>query len=342
MFITGIIAIHAPASALNNGEAEDIGSAVKKIRVQRDEYPYVSSQSGRYWLRETWRQTDATWQPSPIYRGKGRQQAYTAGDPLTYWDDDLFGYMRAEKGEKRGRGKGEAEAAPEDGEKGEGTLTRIAPFRLATLIASAPAEIVDDFGVMARDAGNPVLHGHEFYRATLVGGFSIDLSAVGTFTTLDRSGYRNLGRDGMARAQAAGLEALDGGAAYRLPFEERARRVASLLRAFGRLQGGAKQTLHYTDVSPAFVCMAVLSSGGNPFLNLFAPQPAPALHLGALDEALTVFADDYASPVVVGLRQGFMDSAYATLAERSLTVVHPRQAFDALADALPQHPEWFA
>lgn len=322
-FLTGIFAIHAPASALNNGAGEDIKAIVKTIRVQQREYPYVSAQAVRYWLRDTLRRHDPEWQASPIYRGKGKQQAYTEGDPIRYWDDDLFGYMRAEKG---------------------ASFTRIAPFRVGTLVAVAPTEIVEDFGVMARMSGDPVLHNHEFYRTTLVGTFSLDLGAVGTFINQDRAGYRNLGTEQIAQAEALelsqGAEGVVEGHVYRLPIEMRLARVASLLRAFARLEGGAKQTLHHTDVSPAFVAMAVLRGGNNPFMFLLAPTAQPSLHLAALDEALTAYRDDLESPLYVGLRQGFMDTAYAPLAERQVKVVHPRQAFEAVTHAFWTHPEW--
>jgi CRISPR-associated protein Cst2 len=320
-FLTGTYAIHAPAAALNNGEGEDIKATVKAIRVQQREYPYVSAQAVRYWLRETLRRYDPDWRASPIYRGKGKQQAFTEGDPVTYWDDDLLGYMRAEK---------------------SASLTRISPFRTGTLVSAAPAEIVTDFGVMARMSGDPVLHEHEFYRATLVGAFSLDLSAVGTFSYRERSGYRNLSDEQRAQAEQLGLEHMPDLEAYRLPLQERIQRVASLLRAFARLEGGAKQTLHLTDVSPAFVCMAVLRSGNNPFMHVLAPTPTPALHDAALDEALAVYRDDFQSPVTVGLRQGFMDSAYPVLGERNIRVAHPRQVIDEFVYGLWSHPEWFA
>ncbi|MCC7209684.1 MAG: type I-B CRISPR-associated protein Cas7/Cst2/DevR [Anaerolineae bacterium] len=319
-FLTGVYAINAPASALNNGEGEEIKATVKAIRVQQREYPYVSAQAVRFWLRETLRRYDTDWKASPVYRGKGnRQQAYTEGDPITFWDDDLFGYMRAEKG---------------------ASLTRVAPFRTSTLVAAAPAEIVEDFGVMARMPGDPVLHAHEFYRATLVGAFSLDLSAVGTFTNQDRAGFRNLSDEQQAYAAEHELERLPEHETYRLPIEARLARIASLLRAFGRLEGGAKQTLHCTDVSPSFVAMAVLRGGNNPFMHLIAPTPQPSLNAQALDEALTAYQDDLYSPLFVGLRQGFMDSAYASLTERGIAVIHPRQAFEAAIHALWQHPEW--
>ena len=333
-FITGLYAIHASAAALNNSRGEDNVAQVKTIKSDRREYPYVSAQAVRYWLRGTLAALDPQIPLAPVMRGKGKkQQAFTEGNPLRYWDDDLFGYMRAERAD-----------SGEDKEKkgGDATVTRIAPLRTSTLISAAPVEVVRDFGVMARAEGYSVVFEHEFYRAPLVGQFSIDLSAVGTFTYRDKAGYRNLDKALIEEAQRMGLEHLPERSAYRLPAAERQARVAAVLRAFGRLQGGAKQALHYTDTTPAFVCAAVLRGGNNPFAYLLAPQQEPALHAAAFDEALQVFAEDFASPVYVGLRQGFMDSAYDVFRARGLEPMHPRTAFEALAHDVTLHSEWFA
>jgi CRISPR-associated protein Cst2 len=327
-FITGVYAIHASAAALNNSRGENNVGRVKAIPSGRYEYPYVSAQAVRYWLRATLAELAPDVPLSPVLHGKsGRQQAFTEGNPLRYWDDDLFGYMRAERGE--------------DKEKGD-ALTRIAPLRTSTLVSAAPTEIVSDFGVMARAEGHSIMFEHEFYRAVLVGQFSIDLSAVGTFTYRDKAGYRNLGKALIAEAEARGLEHLPDISAYRLPLAERQQRVAVILQALGRLHGGAKQALHYTDTTPAFVCAAVLRGGNNPFAYLIDSQPQPALHVAALDEALQVYADDFQSPLYLGLRQGFMDSAYPVFEARALPVMHPRAALDQLALDVEAHGEWFA
>lgn len=329
-FITGLMLIDAPASALNDGQGEDTKAKVKSIYVRgQGYYPYVSAQSFRYWLRSTMQKYFPGLPTSPVYTaGAGKkQQAFTKGDPINYWDDDLLGYMRAEKSE---------------------TVTRVSPLRTGTLVSVAPVQIVDDFGVMARaekvegDKEGVLLHGHEFYRATLQLPFSLDLASAGTFTEVRRTGYQNLGQETKAEAQRLNL-AFDANAhAYRLDVGERTNRIQSLLTALGRIEGGAKQTLHYTDVSPAFVIAAVTRGGNNMFGRTVAVRSdnQPILHKAALAQALQVFAGDILSPVFVGRSEGFMDDASSTLAEFGLTAVHPREALDALAVAIGEHPEW--
>ncbi len=330
-FITGLLLIDAPASALNMGEGKDITAQVKTIVSDGLSYPYASAQAYRRWLRDTL-ERDPNWRESVVTTaGAGKkQQAFTEGDPIQYDDDDLFGYMRAEKGEN--------------------TLTRMAPFRTTPMIAIAPTQIVTDFGVMSRfdrqEGGKEgvLLHQHEFYRATLKGLFSLDLQMSGTFTYRRRTGYLNLNDDGRQRAEAAGLTHLEAEQAYRLPLNERIRRVQALLSAMGRVSGGAKQTLHYTDVTPAFVIAAVTKGGNNIFARVIkADGEKPFLHDGALNEIQNTFSDDLLSGIYVGRAQGFMDNDPSAELLESMVgypLPHPRTALDALANDLVAHSEW--
>lgn len=328
-FVTGLYLIDAPASALNNGEAEDTKAIVKQIRTRGGDYPYVSAQAFRYWLRTSLEQQFDEWKSSPVYSGgKGKkQQAYTEGDPIQYHDDDLLGYMRAEKAE---------------------TVTRVSPFRTSTLVSIAPVSIVDDFGVMARvpkeadDKEGVVLHSHQFYRATLQGLFSLDLNAVGTFTNQRRSGYQNLGEEQTKRAVQMGLHYIENLHAYRLPIEERIRRVQLLLYGLGRVDGGAKQALHYTDVTPAFVIAGVTRGGNHIFGHVVSPtrEGLPTVNETALRQIQNVLNDELLSGIYVGRVAGFMDSSQSILDHFGLTTLHPRQALDTLANDLAQHPEW--
>jgi hypothetical protein len=84
-YVTGLLVIDAPASALNKagpdtGAKTDNTIAVKKIRVPSGgELPYVSAQAVRYWIRMTLQNAGGKWIAAPIYR-EGKV-AYTAADP---------------------------------------------------------------------------------------------------------------------------------------------------------------------------------------------------------------------------------------------------------------------
>ena len=352
-FVTGLMLIDAPASALNNlgaieGARTDNTVGVKAIRTREGAYPYVSAQAFRYWLRTTLEHANVGWQAAPIYREE--KVAYTDANPILYWDDDLFGYMRAPS--KRASA---AEKRKEDTTRGSetpttDTVTRVSPFRVSTLISIAPVTITEDFGTMSRHEGDPVPHEHQFYRTTLRGLFSLDLHAAGTFSYRQKTGYRNLDDARVKMAQERQLEPMEAAKSYRLPQPERVARVRALFEGLAQLEGGAKQTLHYTDVAPAFAILAVTRGGNHIFGHLVGANTnrLPEIKLDALREALTVFADDVLSPVYIGWTRGYLDDERAkfeaalapggALAEQAgrIQVSHPREAFQALANDLGQ------
>lgn len=351
-FVTGLILIDAPASALNNlgnipGARTDNTVGVKMIRTKEGAYPYVSAQAFRYWLRTTLESGDFGWQAAPIFREK--KVAYTDANPINFWDDDLFGYMRAPS--KRADA---VEAREASGEYAKATpttdtVTRVSPFRVSTLVSIAPVTITEDFGVMSRHEGGPVPHEHQFYRTTLKGLLSLDLHACGTFSYRQKTGYRNLDDERVKLAQENGLTPLDNEPAYRLPAEARLQRVATLFEGLAHLEGGAKQTIHYTDVTPALVILAVTKGGNHIFGHVVGAngKGQPILKIEALAEALTVFADDILSPVYVGWVKGYLDEERVRLKDfaatengQAIKISHPREAYQALIEAMPNNPAW--
>jgi CRISPR-associated protein Cst2 len=348
-FINGLLLIDAPASALNNagaapGARTDNTVAVKSIRTRTgDTFPYVSAQAFRYWLRTSLVESDNSgWQASPIFRET--KVAYTDANPIRYWDDDLFGYMRAPSTKKAAQ---EARAADSsrtiETPLTEGvTLTRAAPFRVGTLVSIAPTVITDDFGTMSRHEGDPVPHEHQFYRTILKGLFSLDLEASGTFSYRRKTGFRHLDDIRIEEAKANGLVHSEASAYYRLPLAERIRRVKALFEGMARLEGGAKQAIHYTAVAPAVVVLAVTKGGNNIFNYIIGEkQGLPVVNTEALQEAIDVFNDELLSPIYVGWAKGFHDSEREKLAPFSqVQVSHPRTAFASLIEAIEHNPAW--
>lgn len=353
-FVTGLFLIDAPASALNNlgnvpGRLFDNVAGVKVIRTREGTYPYVSAQAFRYWLRTTLEHSDLGWRAAPIWREQ--KVAYTDANPIRYWDDDLFGYMRAPSTKKDAVAQREADKSRVSETPTSDTITRASPFRVSTLVSIAPVNIVEDWESMSRHEGDPVPYSSQFYRATLKGLFSLDLHACGTFWYRQKTGFRNLDDSRIEEAKKVGLEELKGLSAYRLPFEERLKRIITLFEGMARLEGGAKQTLHYTDVSPALVVMAVTKGGNHPFGRIIGANSRglPELKLEALKEALTVFSDDILSDVYVGWVSGYLDEERVKLEEfarqdegKRVKICHPRQAFRALIETLkkPEHAHW--
>ncbi len=360
-FLTGMFLIDAPASALNNlgqipGARTDNTVGVKMIRTREGAYPYVSAQAFRYWLRRTLENGPWGWRAAPIFREQ--KVAYTDGNPILYWDDDLFGYMRAPSKKASAVAAREADESRAMETPTAETITRVSPFRVSTLVSIAPAPVVDDFGVMSRHEGDPVPHEHQFYRATLKGLFSLDLHAAGTFTYHSKTGFLNLDDARKKMAEEKGLEHLKDEKAFRLPAEERVQRITALLEGLAHLEGGAKQTLHYTDVSPVLAFAAVTQGGNHIFGHVIGADAKnrPMVKIDALKQALEVFQSDILSNIYVGWVRGYLDEErerfeealaegrdLAAWADR-IHVMHPREAFLALAEALRQdeHSDWLA
>jgi len=360
-FVTGLMLIDAPASALNNaGSMRDelYGNkvAVKVIRAGGKTYPYVSAQAFRYWLRTTLEKGDSGWQAAPIWREK--KVAYTDANPILWWDDDLFGYMRAPSKKADAIAAREADDTRAQETPTTDTVTRVSPFRVSTLVSVTPAYIVEDWESMSRHEGNPVPYSSQFYRATLKGLFSLDLHACGTFSYIQRTGYRNLDDERIKMAKERGLKPLDGAKSYRLPLNKRLQRISALFEGLAHLEGGAKQTLHYTDVAPALVLLAVTKGGNHIFGHVIGAtgRGLPELKHKALAEALTVFADDILSDIYVGWVQGYMDDErarfeaalqpgeqLASFADK-IKLSHPREAFLAVVADLkkPANAGWLA
>lgn len=353
-YIAGILMLDAPASALNNSNRAadadyDNEVGVKMIRTRDGALPYVSAQSFRYWLRSTLEQ-QPEWanHTAPIFREN--KVAYTDANPLKWWDDDLFGYMRTQGKKVSAKESRESDPTRALETPTSTDITRTSPFRMSTLVSIAPVNIVKDFGTMSRHEGDPVPHAHQFYRATLKGLFSLDLNRAGTFSYRDQSGSRNLDEVRIEAAKEAKLSHDEASKEYRLLLGQRTERVAALLRGLAHLEGGAKQALHYTDVTPAVVIAAVFKGGNNPLHYVVGADEKgrPVVHTQALEEALQVWGDSLLSGLYVGWVQGFHDEQRARL-ETTLTnlgasfqIDHPRAVLTQLAKDVqdPANAHW--
>jgi CRISPR-associated protein Cst2 len=347
-FVTGLLLIDTPASALNNlgsipGERVDNTSGVKLIRTRAgDSYPYVSAQAFRYWLRTSAEKRVEGWKAAPMYRDE--KIAYTDSNPMLWWDDDLLGYMRAQKKSAKERMETVTEVSY--------TIARVSPFRVGTLVSIAPVNITSDFGTMSRHEGDPVPFEHQLYRTTLQGLFSLDLHSCGTFSYRNKAGYRNLDDIRTELAIKQQLEHMESERAYRLPLPERIQRVQGLFEGLALIEGGAKLAIHYTDVAPAFSILAVTRGGNHIFGHVIgASRGLPEIKLEALREVLTTMNDEILSSVYIGWIRGYLDEQREqfeqfakSISERQIIVCHPRDAYRAfIADlARSENAGWLA
>lgn len=334
-YLTGKIALDITAGAPNNGRGENNVGVVKKLRVGRDTHPYVSAQAFRRWVRDS---LPAAEPRSPVTReSQGRkQQAYTAGRPDLYLDDDLFGYMVAVKNEN---------------------FQRDTVLATGTLVSVAPQRPEQDFGTMSRgfpaDA-HPVIHEHELYSAKLAGDILLDLPRVGTFEQEGGGLRRALRADAAAEAITAGAQEtrFRDVASVQLPLPERRRRAAVLLRTLAEVRGGAQRALHYGDRTPAFTLLAPLKGGNNPFTRVLdVKDHMVRFSEQAFAEELRAWGGELDGPVLIGWSPGFLgdqrEHARMMLADEindgRLVIDHPRILLRALADDIEsgKRDGWF-
>jgi CRISPR-associated protein Cst2 len=338
-YVTAMLLIDAPASALNNsGDSipnarTENTSSVKFIRkAGGGMYPYATAQAYRRWFRGSLEKDPQGWVASPVYREE--KVAYVDANPIHYWDDDLLGYMRAPGKSKKDKAGMEHMTPMGDDVS---ALTRISPLRVSTFVAVSPVYITNDFGVMARQDGDPTPFEHQFYRATLQGLLSLDMSNAGVFTYSQRTGYQNLDSIRRQQAEQQGLEHDEQAKSYRLPTDERLRRVP----------GGAKQTLHYTDVTPVVSIAAVTHYGNHPFNYLFEDRGDEiTFKADAFVDIIRAYRDQFLSPVYIGWRPGYATSQFEKFnsmpddVREVLVGGTPHQVFSALSDTLAKSPGW--
>lgn len=303
--LTGAVLVEANGAALNNAGQEagarvENAIVVKQIRIGRLRYPYVSGQAWRRWWREVLYE-DFSWKPSPVtvigQRQQQRQQAFTAGNPITYEEDDLFGYMVARKRARKGRGTAEGEEDIAEG--AAGTFRRIAPLKNSLLISALPNVIERDFGHFTRNLppdADPLLYEAEHYTTYLQGTFTISLTDVGRFEVGEMYDLP----DGIVRTHKAELEVdSENERIYRLPKAKRIERVKQAVQALARLRGGAHLARNLSDVAPVVVLVGFLDGGNAPFQRLFEPDEnneRVRLNLARLRSVLNDYQDRLLKP----------------------------------------------
>ena len=141
-------------------EVDNIGTIKKVTLANGDQLPYLSSQAVRRALRD--KLQELGWELSPTDVGtEAKGAAKTAGEPATYIDDDLFGYMDAAK---------------------SGTLVRTSPVRVESLLALSKYQDDLDFGtnyMSKASGGNPNIFETEIHSGIYRGTILIELDRVG-------------------------------------------------------------------------------------------------------------------------------------------------------------------
>lgn len=339
--ITGTFLIQAEGAFLNGAgldSGEDRNAVIPKTytdindRGQKTRVPYVSAQAWRRWLRLTFQEENPTEPGTELralsFNAKGNPDKIgTEMNPINFAEDDIFGYMRAEKGQGRvkeesadGEGAEESteEAVDTPADKGKKAKTektkavmRPSPF-VSSILRSLRKDgwQGDDEGFVHLKTGSPLPYKTKFYNTQLQGVFGLNYARLGVFRNdgdrieLDETLVKQYLGDGSLRTQNGSTNI------YEVTENKRRERATMILHALAVLRGGAKQAQFGTDVAPKAVIIAGLTCGNLIFNDLFEEKNGePVIKLAALKQTLEDYSQRIVTPVFIGVRDGYLQDA---------------------------------
>lgn len=323
--VQGFVLLDVDVVALNNAgknTRSNYDNTVKTKSIYKNglRYVYVSGQAWRYWWRDSL-QKNIGWCLSPVTRES--KIAFTAINPIKYPDDDLFGYMRAASEKQTQEDQNENEKRSAKSKTNNVTVTRTSPLKNSALISVTAVSLASHTSSMARGDGDSVLYEREEYSTIMKGMFSIDVNMAGTFSSYNRSGYKNLSEDLKKEAKDNGAEEIDDiygcGKLLRLPSAIRKSRIADVILALKNISGGAMQTDNMADVTPKFIILATTSTGNHPFSHIAISEgereERAKLNIAGLNEVITDYASDFIGKIFIGRRRGFFEEYDSALKE---------------------------
>ncbi len=290
---------------LNAGEGEANFIDVKKYKRNGREYPYVSGQAMRYYLKEA------------IRRGLGDEYMCVPNDKGETCADikkcvgcDLFGFMTTIK-------RGTKLLTHPEGHPG-GAFTRVSPVKVAPATGLLPFDdnAVVDFltrrhrmagGKMEGDIVNVEI-GVNLYKC----GIAIDVARVGGEEKIDE------------KAGTVKIEHfLDGG--------ERKKRISKVLEAVRYLSDYSKQSRLLTDFTPDIIMIA--------FQDVYSHRLQKALTLsdGIINqerlEAVLSDIEEYSPKIIAGFLPGVIEGEKEVKAKLEGLGVEVKRTNEAITEA---------
>lgn len=328
-FVQGFVLVDVDGASLNNWGSDSTNSqgmentsAVKKVIKNGRMHAVVAGQAWRYWWRQSLGMNG--WELSPITREA--KVAFTDADPLKYKDDDVFGYMKATKEQKKDKNGNPINKKNGNPDMEDISVTRVSPLKNSILTSVTPIgqkNTLNEFSTMARQDGNAVPYEKQSYSTVLKGMFSLDLDQLGTFTKINRSGYKNVNEDTYNRILENGIEVDDlinpNVKRARLKSDKRISRAKDTILALKTITGGAKRTTNYASVKPDFIVLAVLKGGNNIFDNICIEENGKTIFYSkALKEAIKDNLDYLRSDVYLAKASGFMEDVNLEILKKTI------------------------
>ncbi len=386
--VVGTFLIQAEGAFLNGAGTESYGQGditVPKILMTLGEggrqvpVPYVSSQSWKRWLRDTFQDENREEPPAliatiDVNKQNNTNKVSVEVDPVKFAEADVFGFMKAEKGQGKTKEAvstddevSEDEAEEETPIKTAGKekvkpAIRTSPFQASLLMSLRkkgwegidkgyvhPKKVGDELAKKKPDANaTPLPYNTKFYNTQLQGVFGLAYHRLGVFRNegdrieLDLPLAQQYLKEGRIKKQDEKPNT------FEMVNNPRRARASMILKALAVMRGGAKQAQFGTPVHPQALIIAGLTSGNLIFNNLFEDSPeGPKIKLDTLQEILRDFSSRITTKVYIGIRTGYLakDSeqqlrVWAVDAENEfkdiVRVCTPIEAVDRLCEELPE------
>lgn len=336
--IAGTFLIQAEGAFLNGAgldTGEDRNAVIPKTFWDYDRngarirVPYVSAQAWRRWLRMTFQEENPN-EPGTELKALDKSAKGTTNkigtemNPIEFAEDDIFGYMRAAKGQGKETEVGadaptddelltEIEQEEENKEaknkiKTEKTRAVMRPSPFGSSILKSirkAATISDDEGFVHLKEGSPLPYKTKFYNTQLQAIFGLNYARLGVFRNdgdrieLDENFVKQYAADGTIRETERGI--------YEVADNKRRERATMTLKALAVLRGGAKQAQFGTDVTPKAIVVAGLNCGNLIFNDLFEEKESqPVIKLETLKDIINDYRNRLTTPVFIGVRRGYL------------------------------------
>jgi CRISPR-associated protein Cst2 len=252
---------------LNAGEGESNYIDIKKFKKDGIEYPYVSGQAMRFYLKEAIRRDLEGEEYMCIPDDKGE----TCGDIGKCIMCDLFGFMTTIKG--------------------KGAVTRVSPVKVSPAIGLLPFDEntnvdfltrrhrVSEGGKMEGDIVNVEI-GTNIYK----GGISIDMVRIGSKEKVDEE------------KRTVSIEDIIG-------VSEKEKRVKKLLEALRYMTDYSKQARLLTDFSPDIVAISLQNKYSHRLQKLFELNNGRELNILRLNEILDDVSE-FSDKILFGMVSG--------------------------------------
>ena len=325
--VVGTFLLKAEGAFLNGaGTAKgEYGNTVeiKKFADLNGMIPYVSAQAWKRWLRNTFQEEYPNLPHAEIEAiGPGSEKGTTNKigtkmDPVEFPEDDVFGYMRAEKGQGKVADEKEEDEEQESEEtqnpkktKREKTkaVMRPSPFHASILVSLRKSSWKGlDKAYVHLKEGTPQPYNTEFYNTQLQGIFGLNYSRLGVFKN---EGDRIELDEVLVKKyiESKKIKEIDTKRKiFQLENNPRKERASAILHSLAVMRGGAKQAQFATDVAPKALIVAGLNCGNPIFNDLFEDsKDGPILKIETFEQVITDYADRIVTPVYIGIRTGYL------------------------------------